>query len=178
MPHYLVTGGYGFIGSNLVLLLRQKEPQARIAVLDKLTYAADPSHLDGVPCERVVGDFCDPKTVRACTADVVFHLAAETHVDRSIDDAAPFVRTKHARTDQTRLLRRLRAMVHDAELCAAFRPARNAVASDEQLRRLVDLHRDHRARRPAKERARPRRCEDERERPDRRRDPSHRGGSA
>lgn len=93
MNRYLVTGGLGFIGSSLVRLLRQRDPNAAVVVLDKLTYAADAAHLDGVACDVVNGDICDPRTVRQCRADVVFHLAAETHVDRSIVDAAPFART-------------------------------------------------------------------------------------
>lgn len=93
MTRYLVTGGFGFIGSSLVRLLRRKDPTASITVFDKHTYAGEESHLDGIACERVAGDLCEPRDVRRCQADVVFHLAAETHVDRSITDAAPFART-------------------------------------------------------------------------------------
>lgn len=93
MVRYLVTGGYGFIGSSLVRLLRQKVPLDSIVVLDKLTYAANPANLDGIVHEFIRGDLCDPQAVRSCHADVVFHLAAETHVDRSITDAAPFAAT-------------------------------------------------------------------------------------
>lgn len=93
MNRYLVTGGLGFIGSSLVRLLRERDPEARIIVLDKLTYAGDRAHLGGVECEIVIGDICDPQAVRRCQAESIFHLAAETHVDRSIVDAAPFART-------------------------------------------------------------------------------------
>jgi len=93
----LVTGGVGFIGSAVVRAAAARG--LRVAVLDKLTYAADPARLerwrDGV--ELVVGDVADGELVRATFARLrpqrVVHCAAETHVDRSIADAAPFVRT-------------------------------------------------------------------------------------
>lgn len=93
----LVTGGAGFIGSHLVHLLMEKD--WHVAVLDALTYAGDRASLarwDGSPRFRLqVGDVADPAAVDAAMegADTVFHLAAESHVDRSILDGAPFMRT-------------------------------------------------------------------------------------
>jgi dTDP-glucose 4,6-dehydratase len=97
----LVTGGAGFIGSRFVLFMLQNHPDRRIVTLDNLTYAgsrqnlaaamADPRHL------FVQGDICDAAAVETVFAahrpDAVVHFAAETHVDRAIDDPAVFVRT-------------------------------------------------------------------------------------
>ena len=97
---YLVTGGAGFIGSALCYRLMQS-PDAQVTVVDKMTYAANPASL--APLERdprfrlVRADICDSaamlELVRAEAPDVIFHLAAETHVDRSIDGADAFVQT-------------------------------------------------------------------------------------
>ncbi|TNH29762.1 dTDP-glucose 4,6-dehydratase [Micromonospora orduensis] len=105
----LVTGGAGFIGSEYVRLLLGKplgsadgvpplEP-AVVTVLDKLTYSGNRANLDPVrddPRLRFVqGDICDPVVVDEVVADhdVIVHFAAESHVDRSIAGAAPFVTT-------------------------------------------------------------------------------------
>jgi dTDP-glucose 4,6-dehydratase len=94
----LVTGGAGFIGSNFVRHLLAFTG-GTVTVLDKLTYAGNLANLDSVrtsPRLRFVkGDICDPEVVRPLVreADLVVNFAAETHVDRSIDDAGSFVRT-------------------------------------------------------------------------------------
>jgi dTDP-glucose 4,6-dehydratase len=96
---YLVTGGAGFIGSNLVRHLLHERPGAEVVTLDALTYAGHRESLGGTLDDSrhrfVVGDVCDGPTVLEVMegADVVFHLAAESHVDRSIVADAPFVRT-------------------------------------------------------------------------------------
>jgi dTDP-glucose 4,6-dehydratase len=95
----LVTGGAGFIGSNLIHYLLRSYPECRIINLDKLTYAGNPDNLKSVehdPRYRfVLGDIRDAGTVAPLfeEADMVVHLAAETHVDRSIVDAGEFVLT-------------------------------------------------------------------------------------
>jgi dTDP-glucose 4,6-dehydratase len=99
----LVTGGAGFIGSEYVReLLRGTLPvgsPAAVTVLDKLTYSGNPANLDPVrddPRLRFVrGDICDPAIVGEVVPghDVIVHFAAESHVDRSIEGAAPFVTT-------------------------------------------------------------------------------------
>lgn len=95
----LVTGGCGFIGSNLVRHLLDEGDDVRIVNLDLLTYAGNPENLtdveDDVRYRFVRGDVCDGSLVRdlVADADAVLHLAAESHVDRSIEDAAPFIRT-------------------------------------------------------------------------------------
>lgn len=96
---YLVTGGAGFIGSNLVRHLLGERPDAQVVNLDALTYAGHLESLDGLDDDGrhsfIHGDICDGGTVRDAMSgvDVVFHLAAESHVDRSIIEDAPFVRT-------------------------------------------------------------------------------------
>lgn len=96
----LVTGGAGFIGSNLTRALLARDLE-RVVVLDALTYAGHLASLAGAsddPRFRFVhGDICDRALVENTFAehaiDAVFHLAAESHVDRSIEAADLFVRT-------------------------------------------------------------------------------------
>lgn len=99
----LVTGGAGFIGSEYVReLLRGSLPvaaPAAVTVLDKLTYSGNLANLDPVRDDPrltfVQGDICDAAVVDQAVAghDVIVHFAAESHVDRSIEGAAPFVTT-------------------------------------------------------------------------------------
>jgi dTDP-glucose 4,6-dehydratase len=96
--HVLVTGGAGFIGSHLVDALLG-DPAVRVTVLDALTYAGSLENLavhEDHPRFRFVrGDVADPDAVGVLVAgaDRVVHAAAESHVDRSIDGPAAFVRT-------------------------------------------------------------------------------------
>ena len=95
----LVTGGAGFIGSNFILYWIKKYPDDKIINLDKLTYAGNLENLRSVEknpnYEFVQGDICDPKLVNSLTekVDTIVHFAAESHVDRSIFDPAPFIKT-------------------------------------------------------------------------------------
>jgi dTDP-glucose 4,6-dehydratase len=97
MTRLLVTGGAGFIGANFVHYTIARRPEYEVRVLDALTYAGDPSSLkpvaDGV--ELVHGDICDAGLVDrlVAQADVVVHFAAESHVDNSLHDPSPFVKT-------------------------------------------------------------------------------------
>ncbi|HSE69074.1 MAG TPA: dTDP-glucose 4,6-dehydratase [Gemmatimonadales bacterium] len=97
--HLLVTGGCGFIGSNFVRLVQQERPDWRVTVFDALTYAgnlANLSDLKGEPSLRFTrGDIAVSDSVRAVMtgAEAVLNFAAESHVDRSILDSAPFIRT-------------------------------------------------------------------------------------
>ncbi|ORT55510.1 dTDP-glucose 4,6-dehydratase [Streptomyces sp. CB03238] len=98
----LVTGGAGFIGSEFVRQLMKGSlalTASHVTVLDKLTYSGVLANLHpvaGMPGYSFVqGDICDPAVVDEVTAgqDAVVHFAAESHVDRSISDAEPFVTT-------------------------------------------------------------------------------------
>lgn len=93
----LVTGGAGFIGSNFVHYWVQNHPEDKIVVLDKLTYAGNLANLDSIKDKItfVEGDICDMSTVQGAMegCDTVVHFAAETHVDRSIDDPYIFTHT-------------------------------------------------------------------------------------
>jgi dTDP-glucose 4,6-dehydratase len=93
----LVTGGAGFIGSNYVHLVLEDHPEDSVTVLDKLTYAGNLANLEDVR-ERVrfvSGDIADAAVVGELVpeADAIVNFAAETHVDRSLEDADAFVRT-------------------------------------------------------------------------------------
>ena len=95
----LVTGGCGFIGSNFIRHMLKKYPDYKIINIDKLTYAGNPDNLkdieDNSNYSFVRGDICDPEIVNKAmkNMDYVVHFAAESHVDRSIDDGSIFVRT-------------------------------------------------------------------------------------
>ena len=118
----LITGGAGFIGSHLVHRLAGRYPQYRLVVFDKLTYAGDLRNLEGLPLQYhspqqggadkshtseshaaaapihfVEGDICDPaalaEVMQAYRIDGILHLAAESHVDRSIENPMEFVHT-------------------------------------------------------------------------------------
>ena len=100
MKKVIVTGGAGFIGSALIRHL-VKNRLAEVVNLDVLTYAGNPASLkevDGSPLYHFAKlDICDPEGVRRLFAefapDAIMHLAAESHVDSSIDDPLAFVRT-------------------------------------------------------------------------------------
>ncbi len=94
----LITGGAGFIGSNLVHRWHRNHPDDHIVVLDRLTYAADPRQIEGLErVELVVGDIQNLELARHLIdkhkVTKVFHLAAESHVDRSITGPAAFIQT-------------------------------------------------------------------------------------
>ncbi len=104
MDNLLVTGGCGFIGTNLIRYLLDEAPFAgRVINLDAVTYAGNPANLQPY-LERgdgrysfVEADICDAEAVGRVIdqyeVDAICHLAAESHVDRSIRGPAPFVQT-------------------------------------------------------------------------------------
>ncbi|MBD5233722.1 MAG: dTDP-glucose 4,6-dehydratase [Bacteroidales bacterium] len=98
---FLVTGAAGFIGVNFVKLLLREEPSVRIVVLDALTYCGNLSSLsEEIELGKVTfvrGEIGDKalveKLLAEYTPDYIVNFAAETHVDRSLVDSRPFVRT-------------------------------------------------------------------------------------
>ena len=97
MQRMLVTGGAGFIGSNFVHDTVRRFPDVAVTVLDALTYAGSQRNLDPVS-DRIAfvhGDICDAALIDGLVqhTDVVVHFAAESHVDNSLNDPSPFVRT-------------------------------------------------------------------------------------
>ncbi len=101
MKTYLVTGAAGFIGANFLKYLLGKEPDARVVVLDLLTYAGYlgtiAADIDDERCFFVKGDICDRELVGGLFAqygfDTVVNFAAESHVDRSIENPQLFLQT-------------------------------------------------------------------------------------
>ena len=99
MKNVLVTGGCGFIGSNFVEYLSKRE-EYHIVVLDKLTYAGNYKNLELLDIAKytfIEGDVCDKKILdklfKKFEFCAVFHFAAESHVDRSIDGPRQFIQT-------------------------------------------------------------------------------------
>lgn len=100
MNQILVTGGCGFIGSNFVRFQLETYPQLKVCNLDLLTYAGNPENLASIASNSryrfVKGDVTDRPLVAKLLAegvDAVVHFAAESHVDRSIQDSGPFIQT-------------------------------------------------------------------------------------
>lgn len=101
MKTYLVTGAAGFIGANFIKYMLAKYPEIKIVVLDLLTYAGNlgtiAEDIDGERCEFVKGDICDRALTDGLFAkyqfDYVVNFAAESHVDRSIENPQLFLVT-------------------------------------------------------------------------------------
>ncbi|KAB2962599.1 MAG: dTDP-glucose 4,6-dehydratase [Thermoanaerobaculia bacterium] len=99
MTTYLVTGACGFIGSNFVHFVLEREPDATVVALDNLSFAANEPNLDAVRTRIrfVVGDICDfegmSRVYRQFRPDYVVNFAAESHNDRAVADPSSFART-------------------------------------------------------------------------------------
>ena len=100
MKNILVTGGAGFIGSNFIYYMQRKHPDYRLVCIDALTYAGNLYTLDAARKGNfrfVLGDITDRKTVFALCEeekfDAIVNFAAESHVDRSIENPEVFLKT-------------------------------------------------------------------------------------
>lgn len=101
MKTYFITGGCGFIGSNFIHYLIKNKIAGKIINLDKLTYAGNIDNLSSIEDNDnyffIKGDISNEKVVqnilRQHTPDVIVNFAAESHVDRSIDDPIEFIKT-------------------------------------------------------------------------------------
>src|SRR5208282_4969697 len=141
----LVTGGCGFIGANFIRLELEVDPDISITNLDGLTYAGNPDNLadlSGNPRYRFVhGDIANRATVLKLVADggydAIINFAAESHVDRSISDATPFLRTNILGTQC------LLDAAREAKTRAKFRAPtmRSTGPSNPTSRRLPSPHR-------------------------------------
>lgn len=126
----IVTGGAGFIGSEVVRQLAATGE--RVIVVDSLTYAGDRARLEGIRCDLFQVDVCDRNAIQDIflrkAPDSLIHLAAETHVDRSLSDATDFVRTNCVGTQA----------ILDAARTAGIRRIVN-VSTDEVYGELGDV---------------------------------------
>lgn len=135
---YLVTGGAGFIGTNFVKLLSNEEPEARIVVIDALTYCGNIKSIAGEiesgAITFVKGDICDRELVSGLLdtyrPEYLVNFAAESHVDRSLTDSQPFVTTNVGGT--LNLLNCVRNQ----------RDAQKAAGETPTLRRFVQISTD------------------------------------
>ena len=101
MKNIIVTGGAGFIGSNFILFMLKKYSDIKIINLDKLTYAGNLDNLKSVENDEryifIKGDICNKRLIKEIfkkyTIDYIVHFAAESHVDRSINNPEVFVKT-------------------------------------------------------------------------------------
>ena len=116
----LVTGGYGFIGSNFIRMLLTEDASELVINYDKQTYAGNPENLGDLENHRayqlIKADICDQESIARTLSDyevdAIVNFAAESHVDRSIDGPEPFVQTNVVGT--LRLLEATKAYLQDS----------------------------------------------------------------
>ena len=98
MKKCLVTGGCGFIGSNYIRTVLDREEDLHVVNLDKLTYAGNIQNLDGISSNNltiVKGDICDANLMKKLLkgVDIAINVAAESHVDNSFNNSFAFTLT-------------------------------------------------------------------------------------
>lgn len=97
--YFLITGGLGFIGSNFIRYTLKRYEDAQITNLDKISYGANPANLKDIEQDErysfIKGDICDEKIIGKLVknVDVIVNFAAESHVDRSIANPRPFLKS-------------------------------------------------------------------------------------
>ena len=89
----VITGAFGFIGSHFAKYVFNLDEDIKILVVDKCTYAANKNNLNGITYEHLHRDICDITALDLGEYDYLINFAAESHVDNSIKDGKPFVRT-------------------------------------------------------------------------------------
>jgi dTDP-glucose 4,6-dehydratase len=111
--HVVVTGAYGFIGSHFVNKLKELQPNCEVTIIDKLTYAANQENVKH-DVKFIHEDIWNIEYLPDC--DYIVHFAAETHVDNSIKDGRPFMRTNVEGTfnlvELAKNLRKLKKFIH------------------------------------------------------------------
>ncbi len=111
--HVVVTGAYGFIGSHFVNKLKELHPECEVTIIDKLTYAANQENVKH-DVRFIHEDIWNIEYLPDC--DYIVHFAAETHVDNSIKDGRPFMRTNVEGTfnlvELAKNLRKLKKFIH------------------------------------------------------------------
>lgn len=137
MKNILVTGGAGFIGSNFIRHLLATEDHICIINLDALTYAGNQDNLLDIQHDArytfIHGNICDQELIffllQKYSVDTIVHFAAETHVDRSILDSMPFVKTNIQGT--AILLEAAKKIWHDKKILPAEKVCFHHISTDE-----------------------------------------------
>jgi dTDP-glucose 4,6-dehydratase len=137
MDRLLVTGGAGFIGSNFIRYILDRDPEARVINLDLLTYSGNLENLkqlsDPDRYTFIQGDICDgalvERLLREYEVNIIVHFAAETHVDRSILEPDPFITTNVLGT--TTLLEAVRRHWMDKSGAADAKRCFHHISTDE-----------------------------------------------
>ena len=116
----LITGGLGFIGSNFVRLMLEKQPDCELINIDKMGIGSNPANLHDIENDKrytfIKGDICNPQLMNRLVhqVDVIVNIAAETHVDRSISDPNVFLQNNTLGTFT--ILEAMRKHNHKAKL--------------------------------------------------------------
>lgn len=141
MSSLLITGGAGFIGSNLVRFLSNKYPDYHFIIYDKLTYAGNPDNLSDIDKSRCMffhADICDETAleaaIRTYKVDALIHLASGSHVDRAIIDASAYSQPAHTGTiNILEAVRRFKLRAHFVMTTMEWSPSTAAREDETEL---------------------------------------------